>query len=363
MKRAIQIVFVVVMAWGSSVYAGLGSCPLGLVPVGNAGNTGELSGASAGGFGPDRICGVVDYKYNIGKYEVTAEQYTAFLNAVGKTDPYGLYSTAMWSSTWGCKIQRSGSSGDFTYSVASDRANRPVDTVSWGDAARFANWLHNGEPTGTLTGDPAEDAGLTEDGAYHLNGATSDAALLNVSREADWKWAITSEDEWYKAAYHKNNGVTGDYFDYPMNSDSAPSNDLLDPDGGNNANFYQNGYTIGSPYFNTEVGEFELSKGPYGTFDQGGNLWEWNESILNETARGQRGASFGGASGTDHTHELHASGRNQGVPTLESYDVGFRIVQTPEPTTLVLTATGLPFLLKRKRFHRAASPAQERKSR
>ena len=41
----------------------------------------------------DRICGSVGYNYNIGKYEVTAGQYTEFLNAVARTDTYGLYNT------------------------------------------------------------------------------------------------------------------------------------------------------------------------------------------------------------------------------------------------------------------------------
>ena len=53
------------------------------VTVGNPGNAGELSGAGAGGLGTDRICGAVDYTYNIGKFEIKAAQYTAFLNAVG----------------------------------------------------------------------------------------------------------------------------------------------------------------------------------------------------------------------------------------------------------------------------------------
>ena len=85
-----------------------------------------------GGYGADRICGAVGYTYNIGKYEVTAGQYTEFLNAVAKTDTYGLYNTNMWSSTYGCKIQQSGSSGSYTYSVASDYANRPVNYVAPG---------------------------------------------------------------------------------------------------------------------------------------------------------------------------------------------------------------------------------------
>lgn len=64
------------------------------VPVSNPGNAGELSGAGAGGSGPDAIVGGVAYTYNIGKYEVTAGQYTEFLNAVAATDTYGLYKAA-----------------------------------------------------------------------------------------------------------------------------------------------------------------------------------------------------------------------------------------------------------------------------
>ena len=75
------------------------------VPVGNPGNAGEWTGDSYGGWGPDHVCGAVAYAYNIGKYEVTAGQYFAFLNAVAATDAYGLYNTEMWSFSGGCKIQ------------------------------------------------------------------------------------------------------------------------------------------------------------------------------------------------------------------------------------------------------------------
>jgi len=292
------------------------------VPVSNPGNAGELSGAGAGGYGPDRICGAVGYTYNIGKYEVTAGQYCEFLNAVAATDTYSLYNESMWTSEYGCKIQRSGSSGSYTYSVAADWADRSVNFVSWGDAARFANWLHNGQRTG------AQDLSTTEDGAYYLNGATTDAELLAVNREADWKWAITSEDEWYKAAYHKNDGVTGNYFDYSASSDALPSNDLIDPDPGNNATFYYDDYTIGSPYWRTEVGAHENSESPYGTFDQGGNVWEWNEAVIG-SYRGRRAGSF------DHSgYYLHASYRNGNYPTIEDYNRGFRVSEVPEPAVL-----------------------------
>ena len=64
----------------------------------------------------------------------------------------------------------------------------------------------------------------------------------NETRSVNAKFWIPSEDEWYKAAYHKNDGVTGNYFDYPTGSDATPSNDL--DLGGNNATFYQGGFTI-----------------------------------------------------------------------------------------------------------------------
>ncbi len=308
-----------------------GLASLETVAVGNLGNTGELSGAGAGGSGPDRICGAVDYAYNIGKYEVAAGQYCEFLNAVAKKDTYRLYDIGMWGNIHGCKIRRTYSSGSYTYNVAADQANRPVTHVSWGDAARFANWLHNGQPTGE------QGISTTEDGSYYLNGATTQLALMAVTRKTTATWVIPTEDEWYKAAYHKNDGDTCNYFDYPTGSDSEPSNDLIDPDPGNNANFYQNDYTLGSSYSTTEVGEFENSGSPYGTFDQGGNLWEWNETEVNAgTSRGIRGGRHG-----NYSSYMLASCREDGDPTAYNDSLGFRVARVPEPGGIALLLCGV----------------------
>lgn len=133
------------------------------VPVGNPGNAADTRYETPGH-------GSAAYTYNIGTYEVTAGQYTEFLNAVARTDTYGLYNTSMWSDSMGCKIQRSGSSGNYTYSVASDYANRPVNYVSYWDSCRFANWLHNGQPTG------AQGAGTTEQSYWPCTGSPSHQA-------------------------------------------------------------------------------------------------------------------------------------------------------------------------------------------
>lgn len=251
------------------------------VPVGNPGNAADTEAHSGNSNGQ----GAVNYHYRIGKYEVTAGQYTALLNAVAATDTYELYNSSMADTALGSGITRSGSSGSYTHAVDSAFVNRPVNYVTFWDGARFANWLHNGQPTGT------QNNSTTEDGAYTLT--VSGINGNSVARNVNWKWTVTSEDEWYKAAYHKNDGETGNYFLYPTSSDSTPGRDLTDVSG-NNANSIGTPYPIQSPYYTTLAGEFQSSPSPYNTFDQGGNVLEWNEFTAG-SLRGLRGGAFSGA--------------------------------------------------------------------
>ena len=287
------------------------------VPVGDPGNAADGTGY-----------GTVGYNYNIGKYEVTAGQYTAFLNAVAATDTYALYNTTMSRTDYGSGITRSGASGSYSYSVASDWANRPVNFVSYWDSCRFANWLGNGQGTGS-----------TETGSYTIPDGYNGQDGRTIQRNASWKWAVTSEDEWYKAAYYKGGGTNTGYWDYPTSSDTAPGRDMADASG-NNANYYTGygAYPIDSGKYTTVAGEFQNSDSPYGTFDQGGNVWEWNEAIIyqdtNYASRGLRGASFS-PSGAGY---IQASARyDYATPALENYVIGFRVCEVvPEPALLIV---------------------------
>ena len=279
---------------------------------------------------------------------MTTAQYSDFLNhKASLSDPYSLYNIEMWENPYGCHIQRGDSSGGYTYSVATDWANRPVSSVDFWDALRFANWLHNGQ-----------DEGDTETGAYTLDGYTGPDGL-DIQRNAGAEWFLTSEDEWYKAAYYKGGGPDAGYWDYPTQSNTAPSNVGSDAytDPGNHANYQINSsYTIGSPNYRTNVGEFENSLSPYGTYDQGGNVFEWNEGI-DGTVRGERGGACNDG-GHDARH-LCASYRGENSPNNGNTASGFRLASVPEgwqpvpepPSLLTLAfgVGGLGMALRRRR--------------
>jgi hypothetical protein len=223
-----------------------------------------------------------------------------------------------------------------------------VNCVGWGDAARFANWLTNGQPTGS------QDLTTTENGSYYVAGAKTNEALMALTRLADAMrvpgkkyYFIPTEDEWYKAAYY--NPKTGTYFDYPTSSNKAPGRDMTDVSG-NNAN-YDTGpgpYPIDSGKYTTVAGEFQSSASPYGTFDQGGNVWEWNEAILTTSSSSFRGLRQGGFG--DDASLLRAAFRGiAGIPTDEGSDIGFRVSEVPEPATMALLALGGIGMLMRRR--------------
>ena len=259
-------------------------------------------------------CGSVPHEYSISKFEVTNAQYAELLNAKASADPLELYNPNMGSDPQG-GITRSGSSGSFTYAVKPGFADKPVNFVSFFDALRFTNWLHNGQGSGD-----------TEDGAYTLQGETPEPSNgTTVTFNLVGTIFLPSENEWYKAAYY--DPATESYFAFPAGSDTATV--CAAPTGAaNRANCFS---AVGGV---TRVGAYAGSASPNGTFDQGGNVREWNEQIADGSFRGIRGGAW-----RFDDYDLAASARVNTRPTLENDNIGFRVASlVPEPDANLLAA-------------------------
>jgi len=250
--------------------------------------------------------GAVAGAFQISKHEVTVGQYAAFLNAVAAAaDPHGLW-------TGGLPIARTGNPGAFAYAATPGREREPVVHVRFFDCMRFANWLHH------LQGEaPADPALLTETGAYDIAAGGGLAA-----RSAGARAWIPNQDEWYKAAYHHPHaagGPPGHYWKYPTKHDAQPTAGKAGDTSPNVANFMINeaDYDPLMP-----VGSFPNAASHYGTFDQGGNAWEWVEATVFDTQRMLRGGSMYGS----HEKMLSVT-RSSASPTRRYQDTGFRVAR------------------------------------
>jgi formylglycine-generating enzyme required for sulfatase activity len=314
------------------------------------------------GNGPDDTgFGSVPYVYRISKHEVTNAQYAEFLNAVdsigananlGASDPF-LYNSRMSSDPNGGIDFNSGAANGSKYQVKSGRDNNPVVWVSFFDAMRFTNWLQNGQGSGS-----------TESGVYMIGNG------VNEIRNPAAAYFIPSENEWYKAAYHKNDGATANYWEYPTSTDAEPFSSkppgTAAPIQSNTANIYKddgiaNGYDDGfattgsgaeidSQTYLIDVGAFTTSLSPYGTFDQAGNVNEWNEAVIEQPFLGRvfRGGNWYVPNFSGYPaswSQLHA------FPSFDNSNIGFRVasIPLPEPRTGLLGLLGAAGLSLQRR--------------
>ena len=166
--------------------------------------------------------------------------------------------------------------------------------------------------------------------------------VLPATHEPDARYWIPTENEWYKAAYYNPtlNGGSGGYYNWATQSDSTPGNTIGDSSNQanirtstrfTNSEFLPKPDPLIGPHLLTAVGSFTNSGSYYGTFDQDGNVTEWNESIYDPSAvfgqynasgngtRSKRGASF-------YNPKAGSAHRDDGLMTNDGgYAAGFRL--------------------------------------
>lgn len=343
---------------------------IGSVVVGNPGNPPDQNYAGQGQFG------AVPYGYRIAIHEVTNAEYAGFL--IGRVsisyDPsspffpptFGnsrslLNESMLYDSRGGltvhlptgcmfnCGFGKPTPQPAPRFGVRTNMGDKPVNYVSYYDALRFANWLHNGRGSGD-----------TETGAYTLGPLGASGVPLNpaaITRNPDATVFLPNENEWYKAAYYQPADENGDSDGYWLNptgcncgaASLATANSLGDINnpGAHVINEAGAGWNTLTDNSTTVGSAGPLSASFYGTFDQGGNVHEWTETAA-ASGRVVRGGSWEPSNNLG----FRADQRSILSPVFESADLGFRVaylIPVPEPATVPLAVVGLGLLIKRSR--------------
>jgi hypothetical protein len=306
------LLIAVFLAFSSACVAdtfGLGAntFTIDFVAVGNPGNSDDSSSGGGLYFSP---FGRTDYEFRISTYEISAEQ-----------------------------VVKAGDSGLANVTTGPFTGSRSAVNISWYEAAAFVNWLnvtagHQPAYNLTLPGGNWSFSLWNSSDAWQLGGE-------NRYRHKDAYYFPPSEDEWYKSAYHRNDGSTGSYWDYATGSDSIPDGIDSSDDTQFEAVFFQ-GFNQNQPNAVTAAGS---SGSPYGTRGQAGNVREWMESAWDEINDSTlEGRAVRGGAWYSAEVDLRSSSRAALPPGTGDYAVGFRVASIPEPSPFALILVAIaPF--------------------
>ena len=285
------------------------------VNIGNVGNAND----------PVTGYGGVSYAYRMGSYEVSQAQ-------IDKASASGLANVV--AGAWA--------------------GNRPAANMTWYEMAAFVNYLNTS--TGhhaayNLAQIPPDSFGNTwlqtlwsSAEAWQLDGE-------NLHRHKDAYYFLPGEDEWYKAAFHKNDGVTANYWLYATGSNTAPAAVVS---GTTVATAVYGAGAVTQPTLVNSNGGLS----PYGTSGQNGNVWEeldtpWDSPtqpiIYDNTAHYSH--VMRGAGWENTADALRSYVESAYTPWTPSPSIGFRVASiVPEPSSaILLLGVAMPLLLRRRR--------------
>ena len=290
----------------------------------NIGNPGNADDAGAGGGSYSSPYGGVSYTYRMGTYEISQAQ-----------------------------IEKATASGLANVTAGAWSGNQPAANMTWFEMAAFVNWMNTStghQAAYNLSQIPPDFAGNTWSLTLWSSAQAWQLGGENLYRNKDAYYFLPSGDEWYKSAYHKNDGVTANYWDYATGSNDVPT-PVTNGTTSGTAVFYDGVTALAAPAdVNNDGG---LSS--YGTMGQDGNIWEWTES--DSTAPNDNPVDFRDARGGNYAYNdvpLQSSFRGYNDPRSgDIIGLGFRVASiVPEPTTAVSLLLGLGVLaLRRNRNH------------
>jgi len=261
------------------------------------GNPGNLPGGDGGG---------VEHPYRMGTYEVSRDMVT-----------------------------KANSLGDLGFSLGYEASDKPA-LLTWNEAARFVNWLNtsSGYSPAYRFGTNPGDTGYCAEGNV-MSWDTGDAGYnaSNPYRNAQARYFLPTVDEWLKAGFY--DPATGGYYEFPTGSDSVP----ISVSGGT-----EPGTAVFNPDLESVItGPADIKNAgglsPYGTMAQGGNEWEFLETVIpggplnpNGLREARGGAWWGYSAFGYYLVGGHSSSLTPDVTA------GFRVTAIPEPSAWPLAA-------------------------
>ncbi len=300
---------------------------------------GAVGNAAYAGTGPNSGRGRVNYQYKISKLEITTSQWLEFTNTFStQTDAYNF--TKFGPSIWGATFDPTYIGPGVRYRLRQGDPNagmRPVGGISWRDAARYCNWLHNGKSS-SLASLTTGAYDTTTFGGNRATGYTDAATHL-----AGAKYWIPTLDEWMKAAYYDPDrfGIgVGGWWEYTnrSNQQGVPG---LPGVGTTNAGLRLDFFREWA----IPLGAYQGAISPWGLFDTSGGAAEWTEGWAGTVDRETLGASAGGILQRENI------ATTEGLvfdPEETNSNIGLRIASVvPAPSTIV--ALGFMLYPRRKR--------------
>ncbi|UYV11209.1 MAG: formylglycine-generating enzyme family protein [Phycisphaera sp.] len=299
------------------------------VTIGAPGNRGVLpSEAPDWNFDRFGTYGGVDYEYRITRTEVTNDQYIRFAQSYLRA---GGATTGGTLIGHGIRVVGFDPDGVAILDFLSPGSQHAPAIMSWRYAARYTNWLHNGQGT------DLEDfnSGVYDASTFRTDPVTG-AFLDQPERSPDAKYFLPTLDEWTKAVHYDpdryGDGQEG-YWYHPGGSDDflvsgPPGTPGAETSGGESGPPGLLWYPVGS-YPDTTT--------PWGLLDASGGVEEMLETAVNPSTSAMRRLLAGSGTVPDPTYQVADRLDSFGSVSLPGLARGFRVasvVTAPCPPDL-----------------------------